>query len=352
MRGSGSRRAHGIAPGPVGRHPYPREPDHLAEATQAGALELPPTLTLALWWWHIVAPAIPSRSDPGESEVYVEREPIPYGWPQDPAYRRDLAEALGLVVCTPSFLYSDPGEDPNPGVDILAEYHRLIGELKEEMVRLAPNASFPTDPDAIRHHPYDIGHAGKGGPWPFSVDLVEIAANVNILVQTVAGYVEVGRLLLDVGRWWKDRLVANGKYDAGRDRPVFLGETIRLMCVGHAYERYKARPKALPQGYLRPGPTGSLQHPMGTETYTIVVPAGRKTYVYLVTGRGTVLDHYSIERGRITGLELPDWFGDARILQEVRQAHPLRQVDLEGVTLADVNSIPSPPGSVIDGGQR
>lgn len=140
-----------------------------------------------------------------------------------------------------------------------------------------------------------------------------LAENINVVVQTLDGYLGAGSAFIELAKRRKTREDPDNQTSPWDRKTFFYAppRVIESMCFYHAYVNYydnKSRPAIDVEFSSRGVFAGSAAHPSRDVQYTVSVTIGKTYYVYIVTADARVLEHFRLNKGRMVPLTLPDWF--------------------------------------------
>lgn len=215
----------------------------------------------------------------------------------------DFSDAVGIIIPPTPRLAAVPA-DPMSHLSMEA----LVDTVKKSALETAPSA-LHLQPDQVGEYFYQDGPP-RGGPDSLPNVLLVLLQHVSVIAGGIVSFVELGRWLRKIVRQWNE---ARDEYGV----PLFgqtgtqLGYTpqlIKQICLADAVERYGLEPqRAYARGFIRDVWFGSIRHPTSEMTSTIYVHDGSKvSYIYIVTGRGTVLEHLRLRPNYIEPLQTPD----------------------------------------------
>ena len=261
-----------------------------------------------------------SHSSPYEIDPLIERR-------YQLQRRSDLANAFGIVISVPLHGQDEQGNwryglSPQygwPNQDIEAEFAREMRSLISSRARrLAASGIISPEQAIIEEHPYSVGPAAQEWPKLF----FELYQDARPYLSDGASLLAWGYFFIDVvrGIWaWASDTERKQASQSGSDSTIYMGTSVMpgivltrpaivALCYTDLIDRHGVTgdvtidtfPRSL-TSYATP------DHPGGPETYLVRAKAGRRTFFYLLDGRGKVLEHYSLAGATLTLLSLPNF---------------------------------------------
>lgn len=221
-----------------------------------------------------------------------------------PRTPEDLNELVAVIVTVPPALIGVGGDYDT------AAFETLTNQFRDDLKELLREGQLPEipgkPPEPARPQPYQIGPAA-GATYDFVITLLQYGDH---FVHRSADYLAWGGVILEAGRRWR-RLLRKARPEHGlteRDAVVYPRCLLEAICFKDAHDRYGITPRATVRAHSRDDYYTDGRRPTGWSIHTIAIRSGGKTYIYVVNGRGKVIDHLMLDGAKIIPLALPDWF--------------------------------------------
>ena len=219
---------------------------------------------------------------------------------------KDLSEVLAVIATEPDYNGSMIDFVAGTGAIKRKEFDRLLQEFEHQIHQLAPTGLIEPEAEIQREY-YQIGPASQGP----MVEILKLAQDVNVVIQSGVSYLELGLYALGLGRWWQSRTSTSEAATRQAPSLVFTESFIEGLCVADVMQRHNESHLRGVAAHGREVYFGSPSHPSGRECYSVIVSVTKsRHYVYSVSGTGIVQDHFKIVDGDTTALDIPIWFID------------------------------------------